>query len=160
MSEWSNLFVATAGAAAALTGLIFVGVSINLTKILSARNLPTRALLSLTLLFTILVLSIIFLIPGQDPRHLGTEIILVGILVWLAVSIMDFAVLRSIDKAYKRQQVFSTLLDQVAILPYVIGGILVVTTGVSGVYWITIAFIFSFLKALIDAWVLLVEIHR
>lgn len=144
MSEWSNLFVATAGAAAALTGLIFVGVSINLTKILSARNLPTRALLSLTLLFTILVLSIIFLIPGQDPRHLGTEIILVGILVWLAVSIMDFAVLRSIDKAYKRQQVFSTLLDQVAILPYVIGGILVVTTGVSGVYWITIAFIFLF----------------
>jgi modulator of FtsH protease len=32
MSGWDNFFLAEAGASAALTGLIFVGVSINLTK--------------------------------------------------------------------------------------------------------------------------------
>ena len=53
MSEWSNFFMAILGAAAALTGLIFVGVSISLTKILSIPTLPGRALISLTLLLTI-----------------------------------------------------------------------------------------------------------
>ena len=39
----------------ALTGLIFVGVSINITKVLSFPKLPDRALLSLVLLLNILV---------------------------------------------------------------------------------------------------------
>ena len=35
MSGWENLFIAEAPTSAALTGLIFVGVSINLTWILA-----------------------------------------------------------------------------------------------------------------------------
>ena len=41
---WTDLFVATVGATAALTGLIFVGVSINLTRITAFKGLPERAL--------------------------------------------------------------------------------------------------------------------
>lgn len=160
MFEWSNLFVATAGAAAALTGLIFVGVSINLTKILSLKNLPTRALLSLTLLVTILTLSIIFLIPKQSFRALGVEVIIVGVLAWVAVSRMDLFVLRDIDKAYKRKLVVSSIVNQVALLPYIVGGVVLVSSGESGAYWIVPAFLVSFFKAILDAWVLLVEIHR
>ena len=40
---WHDLFVAIAGAVAALTGLIFVAVSINLEQILKFRALPVRA---------------------------------------------------------------------------------------------------------------------
>ncbi|MBS1918513.1 MAG: hypothetical protein JST87_19775 [Bacteroidetes bacterium] len=43
------------GAAAVLTGLIFVGVSLNLTKILSFTSLPNRTLISLLLLLNILI---------------------------------------------------------------------------------------------------------
>jgi hypothetical protein len=34
VSEWGNFFIAQVGASAALAGLIFVGVSINLERIL------------------------------------------------------------------------------------------------------------------------------
>ncbi len=43
MNEWHDIFIATAGASAALTGLIFVEVSINLSRILAIPTLPGRA---------------------------------------------------------------------------------------------------------------------
>jgi hypothetical protein len=43
-SEWGDLFVATAGASAALAGLVFVAVSINIERILEFNDLPERAL--------------------------------------------------------------------------------------------------------------------
>lgn len=67
----ARFFVATAGSAAALTGLILVGVSINITKILSLPKLPERALLSLFLLLTISVVSSLMLVPFQSSLLIG-----------------------------------------------------------------------------------------
>jgi len=43
MTGWENFFIAEVGASAALAGLIFFGVSINLTGILSLPRLADRA---------------------------------------------------------------------------------------------------------------------
>ena len=43
MSGWDNFLLAQVGASAALAGLVFVGVSINLTRILSTGSLPVFA---------------------------------------------------------------------------------------------------------------------
>ena len=65
MEQWANYFIATAGGAAALTGLIFVSVSLNLKQILAGKHLPGRALGSLILLSNILISGSFCLIPRQ-----------------------------------------------------------------------------------------------
>jgi hypothetical protein len=42
-ADWEGLFLAGAGASAALAGLLFVAISINLDRILKGRGLPGRA---------------------------------------------------------------------------------------------------------------------
>ena len=160
MHEWHDFFIATAGAAATLTGLIFVGVSISLAKILSIPTLPNRAFISLLLLLAILVLSVLFLVPGQSYSSLGWEIIPVGVTVWVTVLIMDIAIIRNKENKFKRLYFFNFLFNQAAILPYLVGATVLLTIGESGIYWVVVAMILSFIKAVLDAWVLLIEINR
>ena len=62
---WHDLFVGVAGAAAALTGLLFVSLSINLQQILKQVWLPRRAGLTVMLLFETLVIAILGLVPAR-----------------------------------------------------------------------------------------------
>ena len=160
MNEWHDLFVATAGASAALTGLIFVGVSINLARILSIPKLPGRALLSLILLMTILIISIILLIPQQSITVTGIEVLIVGLCCWLFALRIDLSIHRNTSKEFKNLNLFNLLFDQAAVLPYLVAAIFFLSDNDFGFYWIIIAFILSFIKAMADAWVLLIEINR
>jgi hypothetical protein len=160
MEQWHDLFSATAGSAAAITGLIFVGVSINLKRIFSIPNLPDRALLSLIFLTTILVMSMFFLVSKQPLSILGAEVLFFGLTSWLAMTILDVSIIRKTKAAYKRLYYFHLVANQLAMLPYVIAGALILISQKIGVYWIVPGFILCFVKSIWDAWVLLVEVNR
>lgn len=160
MQAWSNFFLAEAGASAALAGLVFVGVSLNLTRILSVKALPNRALQALTFLLSIVIASSLMLVPGQPMNVVGLELLLGGIVLWLFIGYFDVISIRTSDPKFRRLIIFNGLMDQVTILPYGIAGIAVLTVGENGLYWLVPAMLFSFVKAIMDAWVLLVEINR
>ena len=160
MQEWNDLYVAVAGAAAALTGLIFVGVSISLTKILSFPTLPNRALVSIILLLSILTFSILLLVPGLNMSLTGCELSIIGLIVWLFVTRIDIRMYRAQEQQYKRRYLLNILFNQLAIIPYIIGGLCILFHREAGLYWIVFSFILSFIKSVLDAWVLLVEINR
>jgi hypothetical protein len=71
--SWHDFYVASAGAAAALLGLLFVGVSINLGALTAPEriDLRSRASLAFSNLIYVLVLSLTVLIPSDDARSLA-----------------------------------------------------------------------------------------
>jgi hypothetical protein len=160
MEQWSNYFVVTAGGAAALAGLIFVSVSLNLKKILSLKQLPGRALGSLMLLTNILISGSFCLVPGETLFWIGCEIVISSGIVWVLNTRMDVKMYRSVDKAYRPHYLQNLIFTQAAVLPYLTGGVFLLNGSIVGLYWLVPAITLSFIKALLDAWVLLVEINR
>jgi hypothetical protein len=79
---WEGLFVAEAGVAAVLAGLLFVAVSINLGRILLHPGLPGRAAEAIGLLTGVLVACTLGLVPGQPRALLGAGLLTTGVLAW------------------------------------------------------------------------------
>lgn len=152
--------MAQVGAAASLAGLLFVGVSLNMSKILALRGLPERALGALVLLVTILIIASLELVPAQPEGVMGIEIVLIGLVAWAAATSTDIKSMRATEEKYRRLYFNNAVLDQAAVVPYLIAGILIVAGHADGVYFLVPAMLFSFVKAIMEAWVLLVEINR
>lgn len=160
MNEWHDLLVAIAGASAALTGLLFVGLSINLDTILTFPHLPHRAVIALILLSAILIISTVLLIPNQTLFAYGVEVLFVSLCAWLIILQKDILIFKKVDKKFTYRQLIRFLFDMLALLPYLVGSIILLYGSVDGIYLIVISFILGLIKSLTDAWVLLVEIKR
>jgi hypothetical protein len=156
---WHDLFVAMAGAAAALTGLIFVAGSINLERILRFLVLPVRAVETLAILIGLLLLSVFILIPGQSLRLLGLEMLILGAVMAVALLVKRIRLPRG------RDDPLTWTLDPIVVilvgtLPMIAAGISVLVGGGGGLYWLVPELIGGFAGAVFNAWILLVEIHR
>ena len=160
LQAWQPFFTAQLGAAATLGGLVFVGLSLNLKKILAYPALPIRAMIALTLLLLVLILSSIVLVPGQTLNAIGIETFILAMTGWGLVTTMDLHVFRKHELQNRRQYVLNMMLLQVATLPYVIGTLMVLAKNAFGFYLVAIGVVASFVKAVFDSWVLLVEINR
>jgi hypothetical protein len=156
--DWTDLFVASAGASAALTGLLFVAVSVNIKEILGGSGLPSRALQTLLLLLGAVVVSLAGLIPGQSATALGVELLVLGLVfgVWVYV-----LAIRSIPatREYAHPLVHLMLVAP-GTVPLAIGGASLIAQAGGGLYWIVAGIVGALLGASINAWVLLVEILR
>jgi modulator of FtsH protease len=73
---------------------------------------------------------------------------------------MDLHVLRCGKLQNRAGYIGNLVMLQLAALPYIAGGTLLLGGSSSGLYVVSIGVLVSFVKALLDAWVLLVEINR
>ncbi len=157
-AEWTDLFVASAGASAALTGLLFVAVSVNIQDILKYAGLPTRALQTLLLLLSAVVVSLVGLIPGQSTTALGAELLAIGLVFGGWVLVLAARAVESTREYVRPLFHFGLVIP--GTLPQIIGAASLLAQAGGGLYWIVGGIVGALLSASINAWVLLVEILR
>src|SRR5262245_53132850 len=132
MEGWDSFLVAEVGASAVLLGLIFVGVSINLTKILALPTLPSRAVEALVLLSTALLACSLLLVPGQSKLLIGAELLIVGLFSWLFIVAVDLRIWRTTEYPYRRMLPVMIVINQISIVPYMIAGVSILVSGFGG----------------------------
>ena len=158
--QWSAFFIAEVGAAAALAGMLFVALSINLREIVKDPVLPGRALETVSILAGALLTASLMLIPEQEPPFLGIELIVVAVAVWAMVTSQEVLRGRRIDPRYRGTLPGQVALGQCATLPAIVAGGLLAAEHPEGYAVLAVGILVSFVVAIVNAWVLLVEILR
>ncbi|MGY1616790.1 hypothetical protein ACI797_08590 [Geodermatophilus sp. SYSU D00691] len=155
---WSDLAVAAVGACAALTGLLFVAVSINLARVLEFPDLPGRAARTLGLLVGLLAAGVCVLVPGQPVGALAAELGAVGLLLVVAALV---PLLRGgTSSGTSRRRLVAPVLLLVPSAALAACAVSLLAGAGGGLYWLAVALVTGMAGASANAWVLLVEINR
>jgi modulator of FtsH protease len=158
-SQWTDLFVASAGASAALAGLVFVAVSINVDRILKLPGVPERALQTVLLLLLVVVVSIVGLVPGQDAVALGAELVGLGLLFAVPIGVMTGRSLKGGPRA-RSWVVYRLLVSAAGTVPFVVAGASLMAETGGGLYWSVGGMVVAIAGGVANAWALLIEILR
>lgn len=155
---WHDLFVMSGGAAAALTGLIFVAVSLNHEAILEIPALPALAARTISVLVGEVLLAVVGLTPDQTRAALGLEVLVIAIALAAIVLGTTFRNLGGTELRRWRASLIGLAL--LASAPAVIAGASLSLAAGGGLYWLTVQFLTGTIVAAYYGWILLIEIRR
>ncbi|THG32520.1 hypothetical protein E6C70_12235 [Glaciibacter flavus] len=155
---WHDFLIMTGGASAALAGLLFVAVSLNLEQILKFTALPSLAAASISMLLAVVLACCFGLVPGQPAVALGIELLVLGS---STASLLFVLVSRSLSRLEQLGwRVSRLLMTAVSTIPMVVAGVSLMAGDGGGLYWLLVGVVASVTTATYNAWVLLIEIRR
>ncbi len=167
--SWHEFFIGSAGGVAALSGLIFVAVSVNLKEILAADRaeggtfLTGRAIEALVSLLIALGICVVGLAPEISSRILGAFVLLTAAISTISPvrALVAFRALAS-QPGVSRPKAFTArvILALAFFASLVAAGVTIVAQAGGGLYWLPVCFIIAIVVAAVNAWVLLVEVMR
>jgi hypothetical protein len=158
-NEWHDFFLMVGGASAALIGLVFVAMSINLYIIFRDPTHRSRAVGTLTGFGAAFLICALALMGGQNHVAVGCE--------WLVVSaIAGYVYVYGYVKARTRGT-SSIGLNRLRLaggtacyLAQVIGSVVLIAGYVSGLYVAAVSMMTFFVFMISGAWLLLLGVHQ
>lgn len=156
-TPWEAFFLAGSGVAAALAGLVFIGLSINLDHILEHRGLHLHGLEALSLLIAALVLCLSALVPAQSAFVFTAEVGTTTLLLAL-MGVVSTKPMAAVRRQYARGFTIRVASAVIVVAAYGMSAATASDRDV-GLGWLAAAVILSILSASLKAWVLLVVIE-
>jgi modulator of FtsH protease len=162
LGDWSNFYIASAGAAAALAGLVIVAISVNINHILEYAHLPVRAAAAISSLILILISSLTGLFYDMTTHNFGLIVILATLLAYIfglkvLVNILSKNSKRGISI---KERLLQIAITQLGLLMFLVSGILLTIKVSTGFTLLAYSILIVFISSVFNAWVLLVEILR
>jgi hypothetical protein len=152
---WSNYGVAVVSGAAALTGLLFVAVSVNSAWFVSSKAIRGRAGQALVLFIVPLVTGLLLVVPGQSTTVLGIEIVAFGLLTGRVLLALGSEKVNDEPQAIVLVDRISPRIILTAAL--IVAGASLIAGHFGGLYWLLGVHICALLTGLLNAWVFLLS---
>lgn len=163
MEKWSTFATVAGGAAAALTGLLFVAVSIRTGVIAKSQELRNRASQTLALFVTVLFVTILISIPDQSNRLLGIELIALALITGVGLLVLDRRARVDPRPRDERAHAVALILD--AVVPNAVTSILILVAGLllafdvsAGLDLLVLPVVVALGGGVASAWLLLTKI--
>jgi len=146
---WQNLYVMLGGASAALTGLLFVAVSLHIRAIVGDPTLRARAWANICLIVTLVINATVILVP-QDVTAVGIGVCVVtmsflGFFIWRIIRF------RSAGLVLPWRVIVVILLNLMGIA----AGLSLISRWGGGMYAVTVYFCATLAWVIFNAWAIL-----
>jgi len=152
---WRDFAVTTGGLAGALTGLLFVAVSLHSGALSKSRSLASRAAQTLVLFMTPAIAAVLLTAP-QPAAALGAELLALAAVAGVTLFILDRRAGHDLTgvAGYVEQASPNTV---TAVLVAAAGFTFLLKAG-GGLYWLIPAVLAGLVGGVINAWLFLVRI--
>ena len=143
----------TGGASGALTGLLFVAVSLNASRIAGHQGLRASAVQTLVLFIGPLVLAAALLTPDQPDWALGGELTVIGLVTsWILLGIRRVKIALT-DDDKQLAAIFNRRGPNVMVmLLFVASGVTLALGQPAGLYLLLPAVVVALVSGVLNAW--------
>lgn len=156
VAAWGDFANTVGGAAAALAGLLFVGLSLNLSEVLAYPGVSTRAGVTIGMTVALMLVAVVLAVPGQTRYAVAAEIAVIGLVVVAGV----LTTLTRPPGHSLRRMLYQITLPLVPMGFLLVGAASLAVQAGGGLYWVTAAIVTGLAAATANSWVLVVEIKR
>lgn len=167
IAAWHDFYNLTGSAAFTLAGLVFVAVSINIGMFALAGeqgDLVQFARQTLGNFLALMLISLIFMIPGQDPYGTGIPLLFIGIIMmWRALKLW-----KRFEFGRNEQRFLDTSLFRFELLiPNTVCYAMLIFISVELLYgntsylhWMTMVILWLLLAGSLSAWFLMLRLAK
>jgi hypothetical protein len=155
---WRDFYEVVSLAAATLTGLLAVALSMNIRAVVASPARMGRAREALIALTVLLTVSIFVLIPQQGRLPLGIELIAVSLVVLVLSLRLQTKTTQRIPARHRRRWTIRAIGLNTATLAITLAGASLVAGRLGGLLWLIYTTLYCLIWSTYDAWSLTIRL--